>query len=252
MVAWSGIYRLGRAHAESAPQLQHTVYRPPIELDNGSYLMPGDTLSFHGVWSNDSLASREILRITGDSRLVFPPDESARYLQSTLPDVIEQPAESVDLVTRLWREGHIAQALIVAAFLALTIASRRVPWLSEGHRAVYVAAIVTGLGMLAETASRGTTPNISMVVGALLTAATLVMNGKAPAQVAAGLPFARALRAPAALAIEPRPTRRQLEEVARDMHRAFTDSMGVPQAWHNLSDDTRKHWLAAAEATAGQ
>jgi hypothetical protein len=166
-----------------------------------------------------------------------------------VPDVLDQPSESVDLLTKLWRDGQVANAIILASFLGLTLASRKVPWLSEGHRAVYVAAIISGLGMLAESASRGTTPNISMVVGAVMAAMALVMNGKAPAQVAAGLPVARALKSPDAFTLTPRPTL-DLEKAARVMHAGFTTSMGIPQSFDNLSDDTRQHWIAAARAVS--
>lgn len=137
-----------------------------------------------------------------------------------LPDPATQPAESISLVEELWRKGQISQALIIVAFVVLTFASKRVPWLRGDHRAVYVSAGLAAIGMLAEAASRGTTPNTSMVLTAILAAITLTLNPRAPAQVAAGTPTALALAAPAvvvppemAIVVKPAETKSEGGEV---------------------------------------
>lgn len=82
-------------------------------------------------------------------------------------DPAGDPLGTGSLVWRLWRGGALIPALLVGIFGLLVLASRYVAWLSEGRRAVYTAAAIAGLGMLAEPATRGTTPNMGMVIAAI-------------------------------------------------------------------------------------
>jgi hypothetical protein len=192
-LTWIAVYHLGR-DAGAAPFAQRArVREQPLSL------MAEDT---YPAYPSNLLWADATTTVWPEGAVLTPWPEAPRYLQP-LPDVLEQPEETASVITTLWRNGQIPQALIVLAFVVLSIASRKVPWLAEEHRGIYIAAALGGLGMLAEAASRGTTPNASMIMSALIVSLTLAMNGRAPAQVAAGLPVARALRSPRALPVEP-------------------------------------------------
>jgi hypothetical protein len=73
------------------------------------------------------------------------------------------------VIAKLWNSGAITSACIVAAFFVLIVLRSRVPWFSEGWRAVWVAALVGGLGFLVDAINSGGTPNVSMIMIALTT-----------------------------------------------------------------------------------
>lgn len=99
----------------------------------------------------------------------------------TVPDPVEHPVDAGSFVYKLWKGGALIPAIIVGLFLVLTFLSRKVKWLQEDHRAVYVAAALGTLTLLLEPATRGTTPNASMVIAALAAGVGLALNPKKPA-----------------------------------------------------------------------
>lgn len=99
---------------------------------------------------------------------------------STVPDPVEHPVDAGSFVYKLWKGGALIPAIIVGLFLALTFLSRKVKWLQEDHRAVVVAAALSTLTLLVEPASRGTTPNASMIIAALAAGIGLALNPKKP------------------------------------------------------------------------
>lgn len=101
---------------------------------------------------------------------------------AAVPDPEADPVGSASLVFQLWRGGTIPAALIVAAFLGLTFASRKVAWLSKGYAALVSASVLGGLAVIVEAASRGTTPTASMIGSALLASVALALKGQ-PAPV---------------------------------------------------------------------
>lgn len=101
---------------------------------------------------------------------------------AAVPDPVADPVGSASLVFQLWRGGTIPAALIVAAFLALTVASRKIAWLSKGYAALVSASVLGGLAVIVEAASRGTTPTASMIGSALLASVALALKGQ-PAPV---------------------------------------------------------------------
>lgn len=97
-----------------------------------------------------------------------------------LPDPIAQPVESVSFVVKLWKSGTLAATLIVALFLGLTAASRKIKFLQSGYAAVVTAALLGGCTMLVERAAEGTTPTAAMFLSALVTAVALALKPKQP------------------------------------------------------------------------
>lgn len=85
------------------------------------------------------------------------------------------PAEAGSLVYHLWKGGAIVPAILVGLFAAVSLAARKIAWLREGKRAVWAAAAVAGLAILAEPASRGTTPNLSMLISAIGAVVALIL-----------------------------------------------------------------------------
>ncbi len=96
-----------------------------------------------------------------------------------LPDPLSQPAESISLVTKLWKNGSMPAALIVTLFLALTAASRKIKFLQKGYAAVIAASLLGGCSMLIERAAAGTTPTAGMFLSALIAAVALALKPKA-------------------------------------------------------------------------
>lgn len=86
---------------------------------------------------------------------------------AAMPDPAADPLATASLVVRLWKSGALVPAIVVALFALVVIASRYVSWLGQGKRAVYTAGAVAALALLAEPASRGTTPNLGMIVAAI-------------------------------------------------------------------------------------
>lgn len=95
---------------------------------------------------------------------------------NSIPDPIAAPGDALSLAEKLYHSGAFMCLGIVVCFIVLRLASTRVPWLEQDHRAVYVAALLGGLGVLVVPASQGTTPNASMLLTATLTVISLAMN----------------------------------------------------------------------------
>ncbi len=94
----------------------------------------------------------------------------AQAIEVATPD----PVATVDQVTKLWRSGAMTGAIIIGAFFTLVIARARVPWLQQGKRAAYLAAVMGVLATSADAVNRGETPTVSMLVTSLAIAVALV------------------------------------------------------------------------------
>lgn len=107
------------------------------------------------------------------------------YAQA-VPDPVGDPLAAVGMLEKLYRSGALVAAGILAAFFGLTYASAKIAWLQTDHRAVYVSAILGGLTLLVAPASQGTTPNLSMIIAAIVATFGLAVNPKLPATKAVG------------------------------------------------------------------
>lgn len=99
-----------------------------------------------------------------------------------IPDPTEAPGEALSMMSKLYKSGAWIGLAILASFFTLSIAAKRVAWLKEGRRAVYCSAALGGLALLTVPASQGTTPNLSMVVAAVIAAMTLALNPTKPSE----------------------------------------------------------------------
>lgn len=99
-------------------------------------------------------------------------------LAAPLADPYTAPADSASLLYTLYKAGHLVPAIVVASFFGLVLAQRWVSWLRTGYRKLAVASVLAGLGMLAERAASGTTPNLTMVMGAIGAAFAMYVNTK--------------------------------------------------------------------------
>jgi hypothetical protein len=108
---------------------------------------------------------------------------SAATVVAPTDNVLDNPADSISTIAKLWDSGAITSACIVLAFFVLIVLRSRVPWFSEGWRAVWIAALIGGLGFLVDLINTGATPNVSMIMIAVSTtlATALRMPPKAPA-----------------------------------------------------------------------
>lgn len=97
---------------------------------------------------------------------------------AAVPDPVADPVGSASLVVQLWKGGSLPAALIVAVFLALTVASRKIAWLAKGYAAIVTASILAGLAVVIEPASRGTTPTAGMVIAAIAASVALALKGQ--------------------------------------------------------------------------
>jgi hypothetical protein len=84
----------------------------------------------------------------------------------------------VSTLDKLYHSGAWICLGILITFLALRAAKSRVPWLQEDHRAVWVSAFLGGLALLVVPAAQGTTPNLSMIMVALVTVFSLHADPK--------------------------------------------------------------------------
>jgi hypothetical protein len=95
---------------------------------------------------------------------------------------IIQPDDPGQLV-KLWEGGQILMAIIGGLYLALFYAQGKVPWLSIGRRAVYLAAAVGGLAVIVEAGQRGTTPSLGLLITAVMSAAMIIAKSPSPPPV---------------------------------------------------------------------
>lgn len=89
---------------------------------------------------------------------------------------------SIDSIAALYHSGGLFVVGIVLLYAIAKWAASGWSWLAQPKRAHYVTAIVSALGVIAVPASQGTTPNASMILGALGTLIALLAPGiNAPA-----------------------------------------------------------------------
>lgn len=96
----------------------------------------------------------------------------------TVPDPNEAPGESASLLYKLYKAGQLVPAIILLVFFGLKVLEKRIEWLRTGWRKLGVAALMGGLAMLIERAASETTPNLSMLLGAIGAAIAMVVNAK--------------------------------------------------------------------------
>jgi hypothetical protein len=105
-----------------------------------------------------------------------PPESVPAAPVVAAPDPTYDPGGFVDAVRKLWSGGALVPAVLLALYGVLLLARSKVTWLQTGKRAVYTAAILTFLTGCAEAASRGNTPTLGVIVGALFGAITLALQ----------------------------------------------------------------------------
>lgn len=86
---------------------------------------------------------------------------------AVVPDPVEDPGGAIAALTKLYKDGALTAFFILLGFFALVYAERKIEWLRTGYRKVVVASVLYGLGMIVERAITGTTPNLSMLIGAI-------------------------------------------------------------------------------------
>lgn len=105
-----------------------------------------------------------------------PPESVPAAAVVAAPDPVADPGGFVDAVRKLWSGGALVPAVLLALYGVLLLARKHVTWLQTGKRAVYTAAVLTFLTGCAEAASRGNTPTLGVIVGALFGAITLALQ----------------------------------------------------------------------------
>lgn len=113
------------------------------------------------------------------------PENAATTEPPAAPLTPAQVAHDADQVEKLWRSGAVPSAVILTAWLLLSLAARRWRWLAADHRAVYVSAALGALTMLVDGIQRGLTPNVSMIVTAAIVAFGIAQDPRKPAENAA-------------------------------------------------------------------
>jgi hypothetical protein len=110
---------------------------------------------------------------------------------------MNDPALDPSVLEKLYHSGAWLCLAILVVFFALRAAKTRIAWLKEDHRAVWVSAILGGLALLVVPATQGTTPNLSMLIAALVTVASLHADPKkTPEEQKAELPTATVVSPP--------------------------------------------------------
>lgn len=84
---------------------------------------------------------------------------------------------TMDTILALYQHGALIPAGIYALYLGLKWSSTRFALLEVPNRAHYISVFLGALAVLAIPASQGTTPNLSMIVGAVVTALSLLAPG---------------------------------------------------------------------------
>ena len=105
---------------------------------------------------------------------------SAAGSAATAPVSVDSP-DFLDRLVSLWRSGAGFPTAVLLLFGLAMFARRRFAWLNQDHYAAYTAAVVAGLGKLADIAATGVTPNQNAIIGAFAGVWLLLMQPK-PAQ----------------------------------------------------------------------
>lgn len=98
---------------------------------------------------------------------------------ATLPEPVSDPGWFVSRVRELWRSGAIVSSLILGLFALLSIARAKVGWFAKGRQAVIVAAVLGTLTMLVGDIASGGSPNLSMLLSAVLAGVMLYVKSEA-------------------------------------------------------------------------
>jgi hypothetical protein len=117
--------------------------------------------------------------IDTDHTEVKPPAKTDAYVgDPKIPDPNTSPTDAVSTAAKLYHSGTIPAAIIVTAFFLLAWLSKHWAWLEGDHRAAIVAAVLGGLATIVEPLTRGTSPNLSMIGGAVVAGLALFANPK--------------------------------------------------------------------------
>jgi len=98
-----------------------------------------------------------------------------------VPDPATDPLGDASAAYKLYKSGAYIAAVIVLAYLLLSVASKNIAWLQQGKRAAYVAAAIGFLSACIPAAAQGQTPNLAMLLTALGAAIALVLHPTPPA-----------------------------------------------------------------------
>ena len=154
-------YKLARA---DAPDYVVYAAEKPVEAGTPAYMAPEHPYRDALIAQADTGSAALDAGVSAD---VAPAPAPAAASSPTLPNPAEQPQESASLILKLYKAGHLLPMIIVASFFLLVLLQRWIAWLRTGYRKLYVSCALASLGMLAERAADGTTPNLMMVLGAL-------------------------------------------------------------------------------------
>lgn len=99
-----------------------------------------------------------------------------------ISDPTTAPLESASEVWTLYKAGHLVPAIVLGLFFLLTLLQKWIAWLRTGYRKLVTAAVLAALGMLAERAAVGETPNLTMLAGAIGVALALYVRGDGEAK----------------------------------------------------------------------
>lgn len=100
-----------------------------------------------------------------------------------IPDPVADPLGDASAAYKLYKSGAYVPAVIVLAYLLLSLLSKNVTWLQESKRAAYVAAGIGLLSAFIPAAASGQTPNLATLLAALGAAVALILHPTPPATV---------------------------------------------------------------------
>lgn len=98
-----------------------------------------------------------------------------------VPDPAVDPLGDASAIYKLYKSGAYVPAVIVLAYLLLSLLSKNVAWLKEAKRAAYVAAAIGFLSACIPAATTGDTPNLATLLTALGAAIALILHPTPPA-----------------------------------------------------------------------
>lgn len=118
--------------------------------------------------------------VAGSGSSVAPATANAS-VTVVVPDPNADPLGDASAAWRLYKSGAYVPAVIVVAYLLLSLLSKNVSWLQESKRAAYVAAGIGFLSACIPAATTGSTPNLATLLTALGAAIALILHPTPPA-----------------------------------------------------------------------
>lgn len=146
---------------------------------SGSAAPAADAGSGSAAPAADAGSGSAVAPSEGSAAPAAAPTPAPETGPGSVAPTVDSP-DFLDRIVSLWRSGAGFPAAILILFGIAHVLRAKLAWLTKGHNAAYTAAVVAGIGKLADVAATGATPNQNAIVGAFAGVWLLILQKPAP------------------------------------------------------------------------